>query len=356
MSLMPIGAGQVLQNLARFSAVIDARSEDEYALDHLPGAINWPTLNNAQRIEVGTLYKQVNPFQARKCGAAMAARNIASHIERELQQASRDWEPLLYCWRGGQRSGALGLVLSSIGFKVHVIEGGYKAWRAAMLQDMARVVARLRFKVVCGPTGSGKTRLLSAIQAQGGQVIDLEELAAHRSSVLGAVPGRTQPSQKHFDTLIYDKLGAMDPARVVYVESESKKVGNVAIPTELVSAMRQSDCVNIALDDASRIALLLQDYRFLTENVDYFCDRLATLTPLKGASLVGQWQAQARQGAFADVVLDLLVGHYDPAYRASMARNFPQYLTSGVLRPTDHSMAAMTTLAGQLLASESDQP
>jgi tRNA 2-selenouridine synthase len=352
MSLTAISPEEALQQLDRYSAVIDARSEDEYALDHLPGAINWPTLNNGQRIEVGTLYKQVNPFEARKLGAAMAARNIASHIERELMQAPRHWEPLIYCWRGGQRSGSLSLVLSNIGFKVNLIEGGYKAFRAAMLQDIARLAAHLRFRVVCGPTGSGKTRLLTALNTQGAQVMDLEALARHRSSVLGGIPGQPQPSQKHFDTLVWDSLRRFDPKRVIYVESESKKVGNVSIPTELVQAMRTSACVNLQLQDASRVALLLEDYRFMTEDVDHFCDRLAVLTPLKGGQVVQQWQALARSGNFQQVVMELLVDHYDPAYFESMGRNFPQFQQAPVLQPADHSMQAMTELARTMVEED----
>lgn len=181
MSLTLVAASEVITRLGDFDTLIDARSEDEFALDHLPNALNWPTLNNAERIQIGTLYKQVNPFEARKRGAAIAARNIAAHIEREVIDKPKDWKPLAYCWRGGQRSGALSLILSQIGFRVTLIEGGYKAFRAALLQDIDQIVPRLRFTVVCGPTGSGKTRLLQALSTQGAQVLDLEALANHRS-------------------------------------------------------------------------------------------------------------------------------------------------------------------------------
>jgi tRNA 2-selenouridine synthase len=228
MSLNVINAAEVLTRLNEFDTVIDARSESEYALDHLPKADNWPTLNDAERVLVGTLYKQVNQFEAKKRGAAIAARNIAAHIERTVIDKPREWRPLAYCWRGGKRSGSLSLILDQIGFKVTLVEGGYKAFRTAMLED------------ICGTTGSGKTRLLQALAAQGAQVLDLEALANHRSSVLGALPGIPQPSQKRFDTLIWDALRALDPTRPVFVESESKKVGNVSIPTALVERMRAS--------------------------------------------------------------------------------------------------------------------
>jgi len=349
MSLTPMPATEVIARLVEFDTVLDARSEAEFAEDHLPAAVNWPTLNNAERIDIGTLYKQVNPFEARKRGAAIAARNIAAHIEREVIDKPKDWKPLCYCWRGGQRSGALSLILSQIGFRVTLIEGGYKAFRAAIVQDIARLVAKLSFQVVCGPTGSGKTRLLQALAAQGAQVLDLEALANHRSSVLGAIPGLAQPSQKRFDTLIWDTLRRFSPERPVYVESESEKVGNVSLPTELIDAMRASPCLNLVLPDSERVALLLEDYDYLVRDVDYFCDRLAVLTALKGHVVVGKWQGQARLGEFASVVQDLLISHYDPAYLQSMQRNFVQFERAKNIAPNDHSIRAMADLAAKII-------
>ncbi len=350
MSLTPMNAAEVITRLSEFDTILDARSEDEYAEDRVPGALNWPTLNNAERIEIGTLYKQVNAFEARKRGAAKAARNIAAHIEREVIDKPKDWKPLAYCWRGGQRSGSLSLILSQIGFKVTLLEGGYKAFRAAVVQDMVNQVARLQYQVVCGPTGSGKTRLLQALQAQGAQVLDLEALANHRSSVLGAIPGLVQPTQKRFDTLVWDKLRSFEPGRPVFVESESKKVGNLSVPVALMEAMRASPCLNLQLSDPERVALLLEDYDYLVRDVDYFCNRLSVLIALKGRTVVEAWQAQARAGDFAPVVLDLLTQHYDPAYGQSLERNFVQSGTAKHIAPKDHSMSAMVELSHEVLA------
>jgi tRNA 2-selenouridine synthase len=349
MSLTPITADALIGRFDDFDVVIDARSEDEFALDHLPGAVNWPTLNNAERIQIGMLYKQVNPFEARKRGAAIAARNIAAHIDREVINKTKDWKPLAYCWRGGQRSGALTMVLGQIGFRVTLVEGGYKAFRAAMLQDVDRMVPALRFQVVCGPTGSGKTRLLQALSAQGAQVLDLEALANHRSSVLGAIPGIAQPSQKRFDTLIWDALRHLDPAKPVFVESESKKVGNVSLPSSLVEAMRQSPCLNLQLSDSERVALLMEDYDHLVHDVDFLCDRLAVLIPLRGRGVVEAWMALARSGQLPQVVQDLLTQHYDPAYLQSMQRNFVQFNDSKLIAPDDHSERAMADLSARIL-------
>jgi tRNA 2-selenouridine synthase len=347
-----MNATEVIVRWSEFDTVIDARSEDEYADDHLPQAINWPTLNNVERIQIGTLYKQVNPFEARKRGAAIAARNIAAHIERDVLDKSRDWKPLAYCWRGGQRSGALSLILSQIGFRVTLIEGGYKAFRAAIVQDIVQQVASLHFKVVCGPTGSGKTRLLHALEEQGAQVLDLEALACHRSSVLGAIPGLAQPTQKRFDTLVWDKLRHFEPTQPVFVESESKKVGNLSVPPSLMQAMRSSPCLNLHLKDDERVALLLEDYQHMVEDVNYFCNRLAVLMPLKGHAVVEAWQAQARAGAFDPVVMDLLKLHYDPAYQQSMERNFEQFAQAQMIAPENRSAQAMTELAGEIITDK----
>jgi tRNA 2-selenouridine synthase len=349
MPVESLPATALLPILDSFDTIIDARSEAEFALDSLPGAVNWPTLRNAERHDIGTLYKQVNPFEARKRGAAIAARNIADHITREVLDRPRQWRPLTYCWRGGQRSGSLSLVLGQIGFRVTLVEGGYKAFRAAIVADTARRVPDLRFRVVCGTTGSGKTRLLHALQRQGAQVLDLEGLAVHRSSVLGAVPGQPQPSQKAFDTRIWDQLRRLDPARPVYVESESRKVGNLAVPEVLIHAMRASECLNLVLDDAERVGLLLEDYAYFVEQPQAFCARLDVLAELKGKAVVGEWKALVAAGRMAEVVQQLLTQHYDPVYRQSMARNFTRFSTASDLRPVDRSPAAMDALARQLL-------
>lgn len=349
MSLTTLPATEALVRLHEFDTVIDARSEDEYREDHLPGAVNWPTLNNEERRDIGTLYKQVNPFEARKRGAAIAARNIAGHIESEVIDKPKDWKPLTYCWRGGQRSGSLSLILSQIGFRVTLIEGGYKAFRAAVVQDIPRLVSGLEWRVICGTTGSGKTRLLNVLATQGAQVIDLEALANHRSSVLGAIPGLAQPSQKRFDTLVWEALRRLDPSRPVFIESESKKVGNVTVPVSLVEAMRNSPCLNLVLPDPERVALLLEDYDFFVRDTEHFCQRLQVLAEFRGKVVVEDWQASVRAGNIEPVVQALLTQHYDPTYLQSMRRNFRQFEDAKIIAPDDHSTGAMTRLAQQML-------
>jgi tRNA 2-selenouridine synthase len=350
MSVKAIPAAEAIARLAEFDTVIDARSEGEYAEDHLPGAVNWPSLNDEERHEVGTLYKQVSPFDARKLGAALVARNIARHIEKNLQDKPKSWKPLVYCWRGGQRSGSLSLVLGQIGFQVHLVEGGYKAFRAAMLADLPALAQRLQYRVVCGPTGSGKTRLLQALEATGAQVLDLEGLASHRSSVLGLIPGQPQPSQKRFDMLVWEKLRSFDPSRPVYAESESKKVGNVTVPEALMTAMRASPCLRLDLADEERVRLLLEDYAFFSQDTDLFCQRLDALVQLRGKEQVQAWQARVRAGDIEPVVRELLVKHYDPGYASSTSRNFKGFAQAQAIAPKDRTPESMAALARELVS------
>lgn len=350
MSLTPVDAVVLVQQYDSFDTIIDARSESEYALDHLPGAVNWPTLNDAERHAVGTTYKQVNAFEARKMGAAMAARNIATHIEQGAMDKPKAWRPLLYCWRGGQRSGSLSMVLDQIGFRVSIVQGGYKAFRAAMLADTERLAGLFNYQVVCGTTGSGKTRLLHALARTGAQVLDLEELANHRSSVLGAIPGVPQPTQKAFDTRVWDALRQFDPTRAVFLESESRKVGNVAVPVALMAAMREhGQCLNLVLPDIERVALLMEDYDFFVRDTAAFCSRLDALTEIRGKAVVQGWKSAVRAGDLPDVVQELLTLHYDPVYQQSMQRNFSHFVGAPTLRPANRSATAMDAVAAALV-------
>jgi tRNA 2-selenouridine synthase len=331
--------------MASYSAIIDARSPSEYELDRLPNALNWPSLNDEERARVGTIYKQQSAFDAKKMGGALVAKNIATHIEAHCQDKTKNWKPLIYCWRGGKRSGSLALILGQIGFDAHLIEGGYKAFRAEMLNDLQSLVTQFDYRVVCAPTGSGKTRLLHELHKAGAQVLDLEALANHRSSVLGLVPGEVQPSQKQYDMRIWQALKALDPARPVFVESESKKVGNVSIPECLIAAMRAGQCLRLDLPLQARVALLLEDYDYFVKDAEFFCARLEVLIPLRGHAVVEGWQQQARSGLMAEVVEDLLKNHYDPSYLSSMIRNFKQYGEAEVHALTEHSHKAFARLA-----------
>ncbi len=351
MALTPIDAATCLAQLDRYDAIIDARSEGEFALDHLPGALNWPSLNNEERALVGTEYKQISPFVARKRGAALVARNIAAHIERHVLDKPKDWQPLVYCWRGGQRSGSLSLVLSQIGFRVQVIEGGYQAYRRAVMADLEKLPAGLRLRVLCGKTGSGKSRLLAALHSQGAQVLDLEGIANHRGSVLGLVPGQPQPTQKRFDSVLWDTLRRFDTAQPVWVESESRKVGELRVPEQLIHHMRASPCVRLELSVAARVRLLMEDYDFFVNDVPAFCERLNALRSLRGNEVINDWQAAASSGHIEGVVEQLLTTHYDPVYLQSMQRNFADFPNAALVEPADGDHATLQEVARSLLVS-----
>jgi tRNA 2-selenouridine synthase len=348
MPLKKISAEDALSSLANYTTIIDARSESEYALDRLPGAANWPTLNDKERHEIGTLYVQTSAFEAKKRGAAVAAKNIAAHIEREVLALPKNWKPLVYCWRGGKRSGSLALILSEIGFDVTLIEGGYKAFRSAIVEDIARLAPQFNYRVICGPTGSGKTRLLQGLIAGGAQVLDLEALADHRSSVLGLIPGTEQPSQKQFDMRIWHALKQLDPSRTVWAESESKKVGNVSIPDSLMESLRASPCARVELPVEERVKLLLEDYDFFVKDPEFFCKRLDVLRDLRGHAVINTWQEQIRAGSVAQVVKELLELHYDPGYLSSTKRNFQKFYASYLIAMSAIDMPANSAFISQI--------
>ncbi len=326
MPLRSVSGAEAAQQLGQYDAIIDARSPAEYAEDHLPGAINCPVLDDEQRRIVGTLFVQDSPLAARKLGSAMVARNVAAHIEQRFHDMPREWQPLVYCWRGGQRSGALAWFLDQIGFRTTKLTGGYKGFRAVVRADLDQFPDRYDFRVLAGRTGSGKTRLLQALAAEGAQVLDLEALASHRGSILGGVPNQAQPAQKRFDTLLWQALRQLDAARPVFVESESKKIGALQVPAALIARMHaQGQVLRVEMTDAARIELLLQEYGFFADDPERFCALLDGLVTLRGRELVAQWQAMARAGDWAGVFSALMREHYDPLYLRSMDVHYASY-------------------------------
>ena len=350
MSVQTIAAADALARLAEFSAIIDARSESEFAHDHLPGAVNWPSLNDQQRARVGTLYKQASPFEARKLGAALVARNIADHIERELGDAPRDWRPLVYCWRGGQRSGAFTHILRQIGWDARRLEGGYKSWRRHVVEQLVTLPEQFSYRVVSGTTGSGKSRLLDALAAQGAQVLHLEQLAAHKGSVLGNLPGETQPSQKMFESRLFMALRGLDPERPVFVEAESRRIGSVQLPDAMLTAIRSSPGLRIEAGTAARVAFLLRDYDYFLADPHWLIERLDLLRGLQANETIDRWTTLIRAGEFRGLVGELLERHYDPLYRRSQQKSHVGAGNSPLYATDDLSPAAIEGLARTILA------
>jgi tRNA 2-selenouridine synthase len=351
MPVITLTASEALTPIDRFDAVVDARSEGEFALDHLPHAVNWPSLTNEERILVGTEYKQISPFVAQKRGAVLVARNIARHIEREVMDKPKDWSPLIYCWRGGKRSGSLALVLGQIGFRVHVLEGGYRAFRSEVVKALESSGSQLRFHVLCGPTGSGKSRLLQALKSAGAQVLDLEDIAQHRGSVLGLLPGTLQPSQKRFETLLWNELRRFDRARPVFVECESRTVGQLRVPEHLTHTLRAAPCIAVDMQLDDRVNFLMCEYAHFVKDADLFCNRLDALRNFRGHQVVNDWHQRALAGQMKGVVRDLLQSHYDPIYFKSMQRNFTQ-LNMPTLRVSwNGTQAALQRVVSHLLSA-----
>ena len=268
--------------LTGFDEIIDVRSESEFADDHIPGAVNCPVLDDVQRVQVGTIYKQVSSFDAKKLGAALVSENIARHLRERFHKNPRDWRPLVYCWRGGGRSGALAHVLTQIGWRTARLAGGYKAYRRAVIDDLETLPAKYTWRVVCGMTGTGKSRLLRALEAADAQVLDLEALAAHRGSVLGNLPDALQPPQKLFESRVWHALRGFDPSRPVYVEAESKKIGQLRVPDALIAAMWASETLVLEADVPTRVALLKEEYAHFLGDAGALNTQLECLTGLHG--------------------------------------------------------------------------
>ena len=337
-----------LLQLAQFDEIIDVRTPAEFAEDHIPGAINCPVLSDEERIIVGTLYKQVSPFEARKVGAALIAKNIAHHLETRFRDYPKSWRPLVYCWRGGQRSGAMSIILAQVGWAAHKLEGGYKSYRRNVLDKLEALPQRLTFKVVCGSTGSGKSRLLTALADSGKQVLDLEMLAKHRGSVLGRLPEQEQPSQKSFDSELLQTLQQFDPARPVFVEAESSKIGLITLPPALITAMHASPCLLVETPLATRVAGLLEDYRHYTDNPETFIEHLKPLYRFHGAKQLEHWSTQIRAGDFAAMVGELLTLHYDPSYFRATSKHYPNLDKAQRVPLEDLSKDALKTIAKDL--------
>jgi tRNA 2-selenouridine synthase len=334
--------------------IVDTRSPAEFAEDHIPGAISCPVLDNEERARVGTLYKQVSPFEAKKLGAALVARNISYHVENSFREKPKTWKPLVYCWRGGKRSGAMGHILREIGWDAKTLEGGYKAYRRYVVDSLAALPQRFTFRVIHGVTGSGKSRVLRALRSAGAQGLDLEDLAAHRGSVLGTLPERPQPSQKMFESLLLREILSLDAGKEVYVEGESKKIGQLQVPEALIARMRASECLLVQTDTATRVALLMDEYRHFFADPAALGVQLDCLVALHGRERVGEWKALAASGEWHELVARLLQDHYDTAYRRSAAQNFPRLADAREFPLNSAEQSAIDFLANNILQARKD--
>ncbi len=337
-----------LTQLGEFDEIIDVRTPAEYREDHVPGAINCPVLSDEERVAVGTLYKQVSPFEARKVGAAMIARNIADHLQTKFHAHPKSWRPLIYCWRGGQRSGAMSIILAQVGWAAHKLEGGYKTYRRHVLDKLDALPRNFRFSVVCGPTGSAKSRLLTELSRAGKQVLDLEALAQHRGSVLGRLPQHAQPSQKWFDSVLLQAMQILDPSEPVFVEAESSKIGLITLPAALISAMHESPCLLLDTPIETRVEGLMQDYRHYIENPELLIEHIQSLHRFHGSERLEHWNALIHEQSFSKFVAELLELHYDPSYFRATSRHFKHIDTARRVKLRDLSTETLGKIANDL--------
>lgn len=336
-----------------YDMVIDVRSPSEFADDHIEGAVNLPALSDEERAVVGTLYKQVSAFEARKTGAALMSRNIASHLDTALKDRPAGFRPLIHCWRGGQRSRAFALVLSEVGWTTHLLEGGYKAYRRNILDRLSEIPGRLNLFIIAGRTGSGKTALLQQLSQQGAQVIDLEELAVHRGSLLGQIPGCPQPSQRLFESRLVDALIRLNPDRPVFVESESSRIGNLQIPPALWHRMTTARLITIDVPVAARAAYLVSVYNRLTTDTTDITHLIEGMVRRHGHDVTASWKDLMKAGDWTGLAEALLTSHYDPAYDQSVRRHGRDEWQR--LSQTGCSEAEMKRTAAHILAALAGQ-
>jgi tRNA 2-selenouridine synthase len=346
---MPVTLDSIrdLQGLG-VDAIIDVRSPSEYAEDHVPGAISLPVLSDEERARVGTIYKQQSPFLARKVGAALVARNAAAHLEGPLAQMGGGWRPLVYCWRGGQRSGSFSTILSQVGWRSDTVVGGYKTWRRLVVEVTHDQPFTAPVVVLDGNTGSAKTEVLALAAARGAQVIDLEGLANHRGSLFGAMPGG-QPSQKAFEGRLAVAMAGVDPSRPVLVEAESNRIGRVTVPKALWLAMVAAPRVTIEAPLAARAGYLAAAYADLTADGVALAAVIDKLRPFHAREVIEHWQALAGAASFAALAGELMAAHYDPRYAKGRAKHGPD--RERVVQAGALDAAGLERLADAVLAA-----
>ncbi len=329
----------------KFDTIIDVRSPAEFAEDHVPGAINLPVLSNEERAEVGTLYVQDDPFKARKIGAALVAINTAKHLQTTLFEKPGRWRPLVYCWRGGQRSGSFATILREIGWRVAVLDGGYKSYRRAVQSRLYEGTPPWRFVVLDGNTGTGKTELIGRLGDYGLQGLDLEALANHRGSLFGYRPGG-QPTQKAFESAVYDALRRYDPSRPIVVEAESSKIGRVIIPPVVWRAMEAAPRIVVTASLEARAAFLARIYADIALDGDRLIDRLDAIKPYQSGETIERWIALAQANDHKTLAAELMAQHYDPRYARERARHGRETLAEVSAERLD--AAGLDQLAGDI--------
>ena len=326
----------VIENPNRFSEIIDVRSPCEFQDDHIPGAINLPVLSDEERSLVGTLYKQ-DSFEGKKLGAGLICKNISKMFESVLKYKNKDWQPLIYCQRGGERSKSVATILLRTGFKANILSGGYKSYRRYVINELEKLGNKIEFRVICGLTGSGKTRLLTELNKHGLQTLNLEEIAKHYGSLLGQYPSVNQPSQKQFESNLLVAMLRLNAEHHVFVESESRKIGNRQIPTAIIKKMRGSKCLWIKMTMEERINFLLKEYTHFLKTPERFLNVIAKFENYLDKDKFDRLVEMYKKRHWEEFVKMLLREHYDPSYLKSINKNFTKIKEAQIFKSENYS-------------------
>jgi len=299
----------------RGALVVDARTPAEYADGTIPGAVNVPLFDNRERAEVGTLYKQEGNAAARRLGVELVSPKIPALI-RQVDEAlgSAATPVLVFCWRGGMRSRALVDFLNLAGIPARQVTGGYKAFRRHVLDFFERGDWG-RLLVLRGLTGVGKTRLLHALAAEDYPVLDLEGLARHRGSAFGAVGLEAQPTQKAFESLLWDGLRRIAPGGYALCEGESRHIGRLILPKRVHDALQLETSLWIETPMEQRIDIILEDYPAREAQAHLFERPIRALTEKLGKEKVQRLVDHLEVRNWRELVRELMVDYYDPLYR-----------------------------------------
>jgi tRNA 2-selenouridine synthase len=293
--------------------VIDVRSQGEYKQGKIPGAINLPLFNDKQRAMVGTIYAHQGRAEAATAGIRMIAPELSGKLELALKIAETG-ELLLYCWRGGMRSDSMAWLFSAAEIQTFVLEGGYKAYRSHVLSALSQ---EKRYIILGGLTGSGKTSILGELNMLGEQVTDLEAIACHRGSAFGAFGQKEQPSSEYFANLLYNDLKYKNSDLPVWLEDESKNIGNVFMPEQFFIHMHNAPVIALMMPMEVRLPRLIEEYsRFPQEGILKSIQKISR-------RLGGEKSKNATAAVYNSdfkTAITIVLEYYDNAYRYGLSK------------------------------------